>query len=179
MEISRTGIGGLLYVEFKVNIDPEREGCSFTETFRLGEIAVVAGIDIDGPVQGNRAVSTAGTTRGFHIAPWWKYVWVEVGEAFAAIGDPRPDSPTVGKVETFRLDGTNALFVSSGLANAYQAQEDGTRYLYQVSEYWSPGQETGIRYNDPTFAADWPITDDRLQTKEADRISPTLQEVLG
>ena len=43
-------------------------------------------------------------------------------------------------------------------AKGYQALEDGTAVLYGVSSPYTPGAETGIRWDDPALGITWPIT---------------------
>jgi len=42
-----------------------------------------------------------------------------------------------------------ALYVPEMFAHGYQALTDGAEVLYQVSEFYTPGYERGLRYNDP------------------------------
>ena len=51
------------------------------------------------------------------------------------------------------------MYVPPYCAKGYQALEDGTAVLYGVSSPYTPGAETGIRWDDPALGIDWPITD--------------------
>ena len=50
-----------------------------------------------------------------------------------------------------------ALYVPAGCAHAFLTLADETEVLYQVSAYYTPGAERGIRWDDPWLAIDWPL----------------------
>lgn len=106
-----------------------------------------------------------GTIRGLHVqAPPHgeaKFFRCIAGRSFHVIADVRPDSPTFGEWAGVELsaDGFDALYVPPFCAKGYQAQEDGTAVLYGVSSPYTPGAETGIRWDDPALGITWPITD--------------------
>jgi dTDP-4-dehydrorhamnose 3,5-epimerase len=106
-----------------------------------------------------------GTIRGLHwqVAPYGetKLVRCTRGSAFDVAVDIRPESPTYGRWQGVRLTSAdrNMFFVPIGCAHGYQALEDDTEVSYQVSHEYVPGSEGGIRWNDPGFAIEWPITD--------------------
>ena len=91
---------------------------------------------------------------------------VAAGRVFAAIADLRPDSATAGTVWTGTLDRANALFVSAGLGNVFQAVSEVAVYAYLVDRHWSPDADY------PSVAWDDPISPCR------DR-SPTMPRALG
>jgi dTDP-4-dehydrorhamnose 3,5-epimerase len=62
------------------------------------------------------------------------------------------------------------LYVPEGFAHGFQSLEDNTELLYLVSQFYSPGHERGIRYNDPAFAIHWPL--DVLSLSDKDRQWP-------
>ena len=107
----------------------------------------------------------AGTIRGLHVqAPPHgeaKFFRCIAGRSFHVVVDVRPDSPTYGQWAGVELaaDRFDALYVPPYCAKGYQALEDGTVVLYGVSSPYTPGAETGIRWDDPALGIDWPITD--------------------
>jgi dTDP-4-dehydrorhamnose 3,5-epimerase len=121
----------------------------------------------------------AGTIRGLHVqgpphgeAKFFRCV---AGRSFHVIADVRPDSPTIGRwvgVE-LRADRFDALYVPPYVAKGYQALDDGTAVLYGVSSPYTPGAETGIRWDDPAFAIEWPIGD--VIVSEKDRSWPNVE----
>ena len=103
-----------------------------------------------------------GTLRGMHYqvppAAEPKLVRCTRGAIFDAIVDLRTDSPTYLKHFAVQLDQDNrrALYVPALFAHGYQALTDGAEVGYQVGEFYTPGCERGLRYDDPAFAIPWP-----------------------
>jgi dTDP-4-dehydrorhamnose 3,5-epimerase len=60
------------------------------------------------------------------------------------------------------------LFVPKGFAHGYQTLINHAEVFYQVSEFYSPETERGVRWNDPVFGIEWPIVDN-LEVSEKDR----------
>ena len=104
-----------------------------------------------------------GTLRGLHYqvppATEAKFFRCIQGRNFHVIVDMRSDSATYLKHVGVELSPENrrALYVPEFFAHGYQTQEDNSEALYQVSEFYSPGHEAGLRYDDPKLAIDWPI----------------------
>ena len=82
------------------------------------------------------------------------------GAIFDVLVDMRENSPSYRHHFHVRLDARNrdSLFIPSGVAHGYQALEDGTEVLYLTDEFYSPGLERGVRYNDPSLNLPWPLT---------------------
>jgi dTDP-4-dehydrorhamnose 3,5-epimerase len=104
-----------------------------------------------------------GTLRGMHrqVAPFEesKLIRCTRGAIYDVILDVRRDSATFGKWLGYELTEKNhrSLFVPGGFAVGYQTLEDDTEVAYLVSEFYAPGSEEGIRYNDPAFSIEWPL----------------------
>lgn len=113
-----------------------------------------------------------GTIRGLHYQnPPHQEVKVFrciKGEIFDAVVDLRKDSPTYKQWMGVELSEGNRkmLYVPKGCANGYQALKDGSEVLYMVSEFYSPGAEMGIRWDDPQFSIDWPIKEDVILSEK-------------
>lgn len=105
----------------------------------------------------------AGTLRGMHyqVAPACetKLVRCTKGAIYDAIIDMRPDSPTYKQHIGVELteDNHRALLVPEMFAHGYQALTDGAEVIYQVGEFYTPGYERGLRYDDPEFGIEWPM----------------------
>lgn len=115
-----------------------------------------------------------GTLRGMHFqrAPHAeaKLVRCTRGAIFDVAIDLRPDSPTHGRWVGVELtaDNRRALYVPEGFAHGYQTLVDGTETFYQVSEWYTPDFEGGVRWDDPAFGIEWPLPDDPvLSPKDA------------
>ncbi len=103
-----------------------------------------------------------GTLRGMHrqVAPHEeaKLIRCTRGSIYDVMLDLRPDSPTFGQWLGFELTSRNhtSLLVPGGFAVGYQTLQDDSEVVYLVSQFYTPGAEEGIRYNDPAFGIKWP-----------------------
>jgi len=104
-----------------------------------------------------------GTLRGMHYqvppAGEPKLVRCPRGAIFDAIVDLRPGSSTYLQHFAVQLDQDNrrALYVPALFAHGYQALTDGAEVTYQVGEFYTPGSERGLRYDDAALAIPWPL----------------------
>jgi dTDP-4-dehydrorhamnose 3,5-epimerase len=57
--------------------------------------------------------------------------------------------------------------VPRGFAHGFETLEDNTEVTYQVSQFYTPGAERGIRWNDPLFEIEWPIDARVISDKDA------------
>jgi dTDP-4-dehydrorhamnose 3,5-epimerase len=89
------------------------------------------------------------------------------GAIYDVIIDLRPDSPTYKKWLGTELTAENykMLYVPEDFAHGFQTLEDDTEVVYQVSQFYSPQSERGVRYNDPVFGIRWSLMSKSLQTK--------------
>jgi dTDP-4-dehydrorhamnose 3,5-epimerase len=114
-----------------------------------------------------------GTLRGMHYqlspAAETKLIRCTQGAIYDVIIDMRPDSPTYKQHFGVELSAENrrALYVPEMFAHGYQALTDDAEVVYQVGEFYSPGYERGIRYDDPTFGIEWPIPVTVISDKDA------------
>jgi len=117
------------------------------------------------PVQTNIGFSRLkGTTRGMHfqVSPALeaKLARCTRGSLFDVVVDVRENSPTRYKwfgVE-LRADNYRMLYIPEGCAHGYQTLEDDTDLYYMTSQYFTPSAATGVRFDDPAFGVDWPLT---------------------
>ncbi len=106
-----------------------------------------------------------GTLRGMHYqaAPFQecKLVRCTQGAIYDVIIDLRPDSPTFKQHVGEALTATEhkMLYVPEGFAHGFQTLEDHSEVFYQMSEFYNPQHARGVRWNDPAFAIDWPVSD--------------------
>ena len=104
-----------------------------------------------------------GTLRGMHFqfppASETKLVRATRGAILDFIVDLRPDSPTYLQHIEVELNEDNgrALYVPERFAHGYQALRDETETSYQVGEFYTPGAEGGLLYNDPRLGLKWPL----------------------
>lgn len=106
-----------------------------------------------------------GTLRGMHFqaAPYEeaKVVRCTSGRIFDVIVDLRRESPTYASWHGVELTGENhrMLYVPRGFAHGFQTLEDDSEVFYQISVEYVPSASRGIRWNDPSLAIKWPITE--------------------
>ena len=115
-------------------------------------------------VQMNNSLSSQrGTLRGIHyqLAPKAEAKTFRCvrGSLFDVVVDLRPDSPTFLKHFSVELTGENRkmVHVPQGCANSFLTLQDDTEIIYFTSEFYSPENERGIRYNDPKLGIVWPM----------------------
>lgn len=114
-----------------------------------------------------------GTLRGMHYqvppAAETKLIRCTQGAIYDVIIDMRPDSPTYLAHIGVELTAENrrALYVPELFAHGYQALTDGAEVGYQVGEFYTPGYERGLRYNDPILAIEWPTEVTVISEKDA------------
>jgi len=115
----------------------------------------------------------AGTLRGMHYqtlpAAETKLVRCVKGAIYDVIIDLRPDSPSYLQHIGVELTANNrrALYVPEIFAHGYQTLTDGAEVVYQVGEFYTPGYEQGIRYDDPAFNIQWMLPITVISAKDA------------
>lgn len=113
-----------------------------------------------------------GTLRGMHYqippASETKLIRCIRGAIYDVIIDMRPESPTFLQHIGVELSADNhlALYVPEMFAHGYQALTDETEILYQVGEFYTPGYERGLRYDDPFFNIQWPLEVTEISEKD-------------
>lgn len=120
------------------------------------------GIEFD-IVQANSGLSlSAGTLRGIHYQPEPhaepKLIRCSKGAVHDVIIDMRPSSPTYLKFFGTELSPENGkmLYVPPTCAHGYMTLQDNTELTYMAGEYYVPGAEIGVRYNDQAIGIQWP-----------------------
>jgi dTDP-4-dehydrorhamnose 3,5-epimerase len=63
-------------------------------------------------------------------------------------------------------DNYRALYVPERFAHGYQALRDKTDTSYQVGEFYTPGTEGGLLYNDPRLGLEWPLPVSMISDKD-------------
>jgi dTDP-4-dehydrorhamnose 3,5-epimerase len=90
------------------------------------------------------------------------------GSIVDQIVDLRPGSPTYLQSVSVELSAANrrSLYVPPMFGHGYQTLVDDAEVLYQVSERYTPGQERGLRYNDPALGLEWPLAVTAISEKD-------------
>lgn len=146
----------------------------FSETFNQTVFAEVApGVSF---VQDNHSLSRdAGVLRGLHFQlpphAQGKLVRVPRGRVLDVIVDLRVGSPTYGHHVGVELSADNwkQLWVPPGFAHGFCTLEPDTEFCYKVTELYAPASDSGIAFDDPDLAIEWPFDVDKLILSEKDR----------
>lgn len=143
----------------------------FSRTFCRREFAD-HGIDFS-VAQINTSVGRdAGTMRGLHYqidpAEEMKLMQCVRGGLYDVIVDMRPDSPSYRQHFGIELTPGNGkmLFVPANFAHGFLTLEPDTQAYYMVSEFYAPGCERGVRYDDPALGIEWPVPVMKISEKD-------------
>ena len=123
-------------------------------------------------VQDNLSFSTRGVLRGLHYQhPTWqgKLVFAISGEIFDVAVDIRRDSPTFGQWYGTILDDRKheQLYIPPGFAHGFCVLSDTARVMYKCTDFYAPGEEYTLVWNDPAIGIDWPVKEPVLSDKDA------------
>ena len=134
----------------------------FCETYHYEDYKA-AGIP-DVFVQDNQSASRQGVLRGLHFQiehPQAKLVRVIRGEVFDGAVDIRKGSPTYGQWYGVLLSEENKkqFYVPKNFAHGFLVLSDYAEFCYKCTDFYHPGDEGGIMYNDPAIGVEWPIPD--------------------
>lgn len=132
-------------------------------------------------VQDNHSRSVRGTLRGLHAQrrhPQGKLVRAIQGEIFDVAVDIRPGSKTWGKWTSVVLSEENfkLVYIPPGFAHGFCVMSDVAQVEYKCTDFYMPGDEITIAWNDPEIGIPWPVRDPILSPK--DRDAPLLREVM-
>lgn len=132
-------------------------------------------------VQLNHSVTyEKGALRGMHfqIAPYREIKMVRciAGAVYDVIVDLRKDSKTFLKWFGIELSAENKkmLYIPEGFAHGFQCLSFDCQLIYFHTEFYQPGSEGGIRYNDPLIGIEWPM--DIATISQRDKSHPYLDE---
>lgn len=123
-------------------------------------------------VQDNLSNSKKGVLRGLHYqrtSPQGKLVTALRGEIFDVAVDVRLGSPAFGQWIGVTLSESNhhQLYVPEGCVHGFVVLSDEADVLYKCTELYVPSADSGIIWNDPTFAIRWPVENPSLSPKDA------------
>lgn len=112
-------------------------------------------------VQDNESMSTKGVLRGLHFQknyPQGKLVRVIRGAVFDVAVDLRSNSKTYGQWFGVELTEENnkQFYISEGFAHGFLVLSDVAKFCYKVTDFYRPGDEGGLAWNDPDIDIQWP-----------------------
>ena len=155
-------------------IEPEKRGDErgfFARVFCDDEFAT-HGLETRFVQANNSLTAKKGTLRGMHYqlppAAEVKLVRCIRGGFHDLIVDLRPDSPSFGKWFGADLTAENrmTMYVPRGFAHGFVTLTEDAEAYYLVSAPYAPQQERGLRFDDPWFAAQWPVRPTEVSAKD-------------
>ncbi len=156
IKVTKCPIEGLYIIEPAVHGDSRGY---FTETYNQRDMAE-AGLNMVF-VQDNQSMSVKGVLRGLHFQkeyPQGKLVRVIKGRVFDVAVDLRKGSATYGKWYGIELTEENKkqFYISEGFAHGFLVLSDTAEFCYKVTDFYHPGDEGGLAWNDPEIGIEWP-----------------------
>lgn len=156
IKVTKAPIEGLYIIEPIVHGDARGY---FVETYNQKDMQA-AGLNMVF-VQDNQSMSVKGVLRGLHFQkqyPQGKLVRVIKGRVFDVAVDLRADSDTYGKWYGVELTAENKkqFYISEGFAHGFLVLSDEAEFCYKVTDFYHPGDEGGLAWNDPEIGIEWP-----------------------
>lgn len=163
------GIEGLCVIEPEIHLDARGY---FTESYNQKDMQE-AGLNVDF-VQDNQSGSVKGVLRGLHYQkehPQGKLVRVIRGRVYDVAVDIRRGSVTYGKWFGIELSEENRkqLYIPEGFAHGFLVLSENAEFCYKCTDFYYPGDEGGIAWNDPTLGIKWPEIEGEYQLSEKDK----------
>lgn len=156
IKVTKCPIEGLYIIEPAVHGDSRGY---FMETYNQNDF-IEAGLKMVF-VQDNQSMSTKGVLRGLHFQkqyPQGKLVRVVRGTVFDVAVDLRANSNTYGQWYGVELSAENKkqFYISEGFAHGFLVLSDEAEFCYKVTDFYHPGDEGGLAWNDPEIGIEWP-----------------------
>ena len=156
IKVSTCPIEGLYIIEPTVHRDGRGY---FMETYNQRDMEE-AGIRMNF-VQDNQSMSVKGVLRGLHFQkehPQAKLVRVIKGTVFDVAVDLRHGSNTYGEWFGCMLSAENnrQFYISEGFAHGFLVLSDEAEFCYKCTDFYHPGDEGGLAWNDPEIGIEWP-----------------------
>lgn len=175
VKITTAPLQGLLIIEPQVFTDHRGH---FFEAFQSKRYAEAG---MPSFVQENVSWSKRDVLRGLHYqSPQFqgKLVWVTRGTVWDVAVDIRLSSPTFGQWFGISLSAENntQLYVPPGFAHGFCVLSEDAIFHYQCTDFYMPGSEYGIAWNDSRLNIPWPVKNPILSSK--DESYPALHEIV-
>ena len=156
IKVTKCEIDGLYIIEPTIHRD---ERGYFVETYNKRDMDE-AGLYLNF-VQDNQSMSSKGVLRGLHYQkefPQGKLVRVIKGSVYDVAVDIRTGSRTFGKWYGVLLseDNMKQFYIPEGFAHGFLVLSDVAEFCYKVTDFYHPGDEGGLAWNDPTIGVQWP-----------------------
>ena len=156
IKVTEAPIRGLYIIEPAVHGDSRGY---FMETYNRRDMEEV-GLNLNF-VQDNQSASKKGVLRGLHFQkefPQGKLVRAIRGRVFDVAVDLRQNSKTFGQWYGVELTEENKkqFYISEGFAHGFLVLSDYAEFCYKVTDFYHPGDEGGLAWNDPEIGIQWP-----------------------
>jgi dTDP-4-dehydrorhamnose 3,5-epimerase len=167
-EFQQLAIPDLLLVRPKVFTDERgffKEIYQFSEFFAAGMRRPF--------LQANHSLSKKNILRGLHYQkrPFAQAKLVRVlrGEIFDVAVDLRKNSPWYAQHVTLTLkaDDHQMFFIPEGFAHGFLTMSEEAEVEYFCSDIYSPENERGIVFNDPSLGIAWPLKNPIVSKKDS------------
>jgi dTDP-4-dehydrorhamnose 3,5-epimerase len=114
-----------------------------------------------------------GTLRGMHFQtkPFKevKLIRCVQGAVYDVAIDLRVDSDTY--LESFGIELSQDNFLSvlipEGFAHGFQTLKDSSSLIYHHTEFYRPGADSGVKFDDPSLKLDWPLPVRNVSVKDS------------
>ncbi len=167
MKVEKTPLEGLAVVTLDIYGD---ERGFFVERYNAGKFAQ-HGLPTNF-VQDNHSRSSPGVLRGLHFQhtePQGKLVGAVCGAIWDIAVDVRPNSPTLGQYFAIELSDMNGklLWIPPGFAHGFCVLGDKVAdVFYKTTALFNGPGESGVAWNDPDLAIDWPIKNATISSRD-------------
>lgn len=158
MKVLQTALPGVLVLEPDLHEDARG---SFFESFNQRDFDAVTGAGLNF-VQDNHSRSGKGVLRGLHYQlrkPQGKLIRVVSGRILDVVADIRRSSPRFMNSVVMKLEASSRqqIWIPPGYAHGFLALDTDTEVVYKTTDYYAPGDERCIRWDDPQLAIDWQL----------------------
>jgi dTDP-4-dehydrorhamnose 3,5-epimerase len=170
MKFTETKIFGAYLIEIEPMVD---ERGFFARSFCTNEFQQ-QGLESNFVQCSISFTSQLGTIRGMHyqIAPdtETKLVRCTRGAIYDVILDLRPESPTFRQWVAVELTADNhqMFYIPLGCAHGFQTLANDTEVFYQMAGIYIPDAARGVRWNDPAFGIEMPLTVSVIKERDRD-----------
>jgi dTDP-4-dehydrorhamnose 3,5-epimerase len=176
MKIIETKLAGVLILEPQVFGDDRG---FFLESYNRRRYSQM-GLDVEF-VQDNHSRSKKNVLRGLHLQkhnPQGKLVRVATGHVWDVAVDVDPTSPTFRQWEGVDLteDNHRQLYIPPGYAHGFCVLSATADFEYKCTQFYTPDDEVGLRWDDPELGIRWPVSAPVLSTRDA--ANSSLREFL-
>lgn len=166
MQFVATDLPGVVRIEPRIFRDERGFFFEFFHAKKYEEGGIRASF-----VQDNHSSSSRGVLRGLHLQlqhPQGKLVRVIEGEIFDVAVDVRRGSPAFGRWTGARLSAENGhqLWIPPGFAHGFCVLSERAQVEYKCTDFYAPGDELTIAWDDPDLEIPWPVRDPVLSEKD-------------